>query len=149
MSSIYTARIDENINRKHGKSTVILSKIKDSMGIVIKQQARYDYLKNSNVLGNYKKGDCIEFICGFTEDEIDFIAGAKIIDSSFHSDSTTIAIIKDPYHRKYFTRLENGKLVEIKGNDKRFNFEYSCNDRAVEEEGINKLEIFFDFNTEN
>jgi hypothetical protein len=120
MSSIYTAKIEENIvNRKNGEATVTLSKIKNSLGIVIKDKARYDYSKNSNILGNYKKGDTIEFMCKFTDGEIDFIAEAKIIGISSHFNSFSTAIIKDPHRRKYLTRLDNGKLVAIKKSDKR------------------------------
>ena len=149
MSSIYTAKIEENIvNRKNGKATVILSNIKDSMGIIIKDKARYDYYKNSNILGNYKKADKIEFMCRFTDDEIDFTAEAKIIGYSSHLNTFPTAIIQNTQQRKYFTRLENGKLVEIKKKDKRFDLKYSCYDRVAEAEAKAKLGAFFDMSTE-
>jgi hypothetical protein len=147
MSSIFTARIEENIvNRKYGKSTVILSNVKDLMGIVIKEKARYDYYKNSNILGNYKNGDSIEFTCGFKDGEIEFIGDAKIIGYSCHPNSAATTIIKDPHKPKYFTRFQNGRLVEIKGKAKRFDYQNSSNDSEVEEEKKNKLEIFFELN---
>jgi hypothetical protein len=144
----------------HGNETLVVQVVENCLSLDIDlsemyslvndvEGYKYDYSKNSNILWNYKKGDTIEFICGFVDGEIDFIAEAKIIGCSSLLNTFPTAIIKERHRRKCYTRLDNGELVEIKKNDKRFDLKNSCYDRVAEAEASAKLGTFFDMNTES
>jgi len=145
-----TAKIEDNIyNRETKKSKLVLVHIKDSTGITIKRKAIYYYGTGNKMLRYLKTGDFIEFEAKFEEGELEKISDAKIIGDSYNQTFTNIGIHKHPKKRRYFTRLANGDLIEIKCDKYGVSYGYPNSVRRSDNEVMRskgKLGVFFDIN---
>ena len=137
-----TAKIENNIPiQGHRGSKLTLGNIKNSLGLTIKRKVIYGYKAGYNVLGRLQAGDFIEFDGKFEDDRLEKILDVKIIDTCSQYFANT-GLGTSPQKRRYFTRLPNGRLMELTGKNNAVAYGYAD---VMHVEA--KLDIFFDVNT--
>jgi hypothetical protein len=145
-----TAKIEDNIyNKETKKSKLVLVGLKDSTGVTIKRKGTYNYWTGNKMLRYLEKGDFIEFEAKFEDGELESISDAKIIGDSWSTTFANIGIVKHPKKRRYFTRLANGDLVELKCDKYGAVYGYPNSVKKSENEKMRskgKLGVFFDIN---